>query len=523
MTSNLHSWARTADHICLAGVAIFLLAGLCLSQSASDWPEFHNTNMQRSNPNETVLNVSNVGGLGRQWGYPIGRTDGSPVVANGVVYVGADNGKWYALNAGSGALLWSYQTASGTCCTGPSPAIANGVVYFGSQDGLVYALNASTGAKLWSYQTGALIEPPPTIVNGVVYIGSTDGNLYALNAGTGALLWNYDIGNTGWDSPAVANGVVYVGSSNNYVYALNAGTGALLWSYAGNAGWSSPAVANGVVYVVSGDNGAYYTEGDVYALNASTGAKMWSFNIGSGYPQGSSPAVANGAVYVGSGDGNVYALNANTGAELWSHSLGGNNVGGSPAVANGVVYIGNYSGAMFALNARTGVGLWSYQTPTGTYAISSSPAVANGLVYIASTDGHFYAFGLPSADLTLRSVAYPTPPLPGGSLTYAFKVWNHTSVAAEHEVLTTQVPAGTTFSSIELSGTAGLGSCTTPAVSVSGPVVCQENSVMRPGSTWTIRLTVQITAPAGTVLTETATASSDNEGSSSATIHNSVR
>ena len=36
-----------------------------------------------------------------------------------------------------------------------SPAVANGVVYVGSDDGNVYALNASTGAKLWSYTTGS--------------------------------------------------------------------------------------------------------------------------------------------------------------------------------------------------------------------------------------------------------------------------------------------------------------------------------------------------------------------------------
>jgi uncharacterized repeat protein (TIGR01451 family) len=129
---------------------------------------------------------------------------------------------------------------------------------------------------------------------------------------------------------------------------------------------------------------------------------------------------------------------------------------------------------------------------------------------------------LPGTGLNLISTPYPTPPVQGGSLTYAFKVWNQSSVNATHEVLTTQVPAGTTFSSIALSGTAGLGSCTTPTVGTSGSVVCKENSAMRPNSTWTIRLTVQITAPVGTVITEGATASSDNLGSNTATSHNTV-
>jgi outer membrane protein assembly factor BamB len=36
----------------------------------------------------------------------------------------------------------------------------------------VYALNASTGAQLWSYATGAAVSASPTVANGVVYIVS---------------------------------------------------------------------------------------------------------------------------------------------------------------------------------------------------------------------------------------------------------------------------------------------------------------------------------------------------------------
>ena len=70
-----------------------------------------------------------------------------------------------------------------------SPAVVNGVVYIGSDDGNVYALNASTGAMLWSFTTGGRVESSPTVVNGVVYIGSDDDNVYALNASTGNKLW----------------------------------------------------------------------------------------------------------------------------------------------------------------------------------------------------------------------------------------------------------------------------------------------------------------------------------------------
>ena len=53
------------------------------------------------------------------------------------------------------------------------------MVYVGSLDGNMYALNASTGAKLWSYATGSYVESSPAVANGVVYVGSDDGSVYA--------------------------------------------------------------------------------------------------------------------------------------------------------------------------------------------------------------------------------------------------------------------------------------------------------------------------------------------------------
>jgi eukaryotic-like serine/threonine-protein kinase len=57
--------------------------------------------------------------------------------------------------------------------------VANGVVYVGSEGHNVYALNAKTGAMLWSYSTGNYVDSSPAVVNGVVYFGSDDYNVYA--------------------------------------------------------------------------------------------------------------------------------------------------------------------------------------------------------------------------------------------------------------------------------------------------------------------------------------------------------
>ena len=432
-------------------------------------------------------------------------------MVNGVVYFGSYDGNVYALDAGTGVTLWSYATGNPAQS---SPAVVNGVVYIdsgNSGNGNLYALNAITGTKLWSYATGDAAQSSPAVVNGVVYISSPFGdNLYALDASTGAKLWSYDTGPAS-TSPAVENGVVYV--SAGILYALNASTGAKLWSYdtgIQNAGLSSPAVANGVVYFGSGFN--------VYALNASTGAELWNYDTG-GFVD-SSPAVANGVVYVG-GNGNLYALNASTGAKVWSIRSG---VGlTSPAVANGVVYVSDdTNGTEYALNAGTGAKLWSYDTRScaNCSAALSSPAVVNGVVYVGSLESDFngnalaccfYAFslGAGSADLFLRINPSTMTVHQGDLLTFAFPVWNLGPGNAVHEVLNTQVPEGTTLDYVRISGTPGLGTCTTPPYEGTGEIVCHENSAMAPNTTWTVRVVVKVTAPSGTVITESATTTED--------------
>jgi outer membrane protein assembly factor BamB len=162
---------------------------------------------------------------GTHWITAIGRrepqrVEGPHIAGPEHVLVGVGSFGVCALNAATGAKVWSFATVLPSTLFS-SPAVANGVVYVGSFDGSVYALNARTGAKLWSFATGGAVVSSPAVANEVVYVGSDDNSLYAFDALTGGFLWGAETGGPVKSSPAVANGVVYVGSNDNNLDAVS--------------------------------------------------------------------------------------------------------------------------------------------------------------------------------------------------------------------------------------------------------------------------------------------------------------
>ena len=76
-------------------------------------------------------------------------------------------------------------------------AVANDLIYFGSGT-IVYALDAGTGALVWRYVAQGnpynAAFSSPTVANGMVYFTGEDSNVYALNAATDALIWTTSTG-----------------------------------------------------------------------------------------------------------------------------------------------------------------------------------------------------------------------------------------------------------------------------------------------------------------------------------------
>lgn len=118
-----------------------------------------------------------AGGL--QWGSAV---DGKRVYtananSNFVPYNGATSGVWSGLDAVTGQILWQTRPPDGGSTSGPVTT-ANGVVFGCSLDpqGHMYALNAASGAILWSFTSGGSCLSGAAISDGMLFWGSGYSN-----------------------------------------------------------------------------------------------------------------------------------------------------------------------------------------------------------------------------------------------------------------------------------------------------------------------------------------------------------
>ncbi|MBI4722592.1 MAG: PQQ-binding-like beta-propeller repeat protein [Candidatus Stahlbacteria bacterium] len=213
----------------------------------------------------------------------------SPCYMDNVIFIGANDGKFYALNP-DGSIKWSVSTAGGVYFS--SPVVGDSFVYCvpGDYDKKAYALNKETGTIKW-----------------VNSLGSKDIGHYISSA---TLLRV---------SEDMANKIV---TSSPYSYV------------------SSPALDRATLYVCSG-----YPTLSIYALDIYNGNLKWQKEIGKASDIGfcSSPIITDTIVWVGSGSGILYAFSALTGDSLWAFSLGSPIIS-SPAFANGSIYVATQGG-----------------------------------------------------------------------------------------------------------------------------------------------------------------------------------
>lgn len=242
--------------------------------------------------------------------------------------------------------------------SGSSPVIADGVLYVGSADGAVYALDSKTGDTKWRFQTGESLSPATsgpqvtTVPRGTSVADQMIAGMNAVEKQMAQGIRRVDM------TPAVENGTVFIGSGDRSFYAIDAATGKKKWSYVAGSGMASnnftsypvPAAVlkNGTVYFVTVDG--------LHALEALTGKRKWLFetlqeiptkemNFGrKRAPEG--PVLGEGVIfltawpYIGSDASKksfLYAVDPESGKAKWVTSVAGLDIT-APVTAKGLAF-----------------------------------------------------------------------------------------------------------------------------------------------------------------------------------------
>lgn len=410
------------------------------------WPQFlHDAAHTGTTDAETAITPKNVKRLALAWWAPSG-FNGSPSVADGVVYIGAGDGTLNAYPVDCGVAgaecAPQWHGDAGSIIDWSSPAIADGLVTIGAGGDLTAwdvgcATDGGACTPRWTGTSGDIGYSSPAMADGLVAIGGNDGRLAvydqacATDGGSCTPLWTAAIGDEVHTSPAIADGIVYIGGQDGRLTAYpercreDGGVCDPLWvgQAAGAFENSSPVVVDGVVYAGAQD-GYLYAWPVGCAADGATCEPLWRGKAGG--PIQASVAVTDGMVYLPTFGQRLLAFETGCRedggicAPAWRTARmgrGRGQIASSPAVANGVVFVGSQGtdqqdGRLWAYPARcrpvAGLCAPLWRSDSTGDLINASPAVADGRVYIASNDGRLLAFSLGGGDTTAPTVSAPT-------------------------------------------------------------------------------------------------------------------
>ncbi|MCX6815092.1 MAG: PQQ-binding-like beta-propeller repeat protein [Candidatus Aenigmarchaeota archaeon] len=279
----------------------------------------------------------------------------TPVVKDGVVYVGACDKNFYAVDAETGRVLWRFPTSNAILST----AFLDGnMLYFGSFDGCLYAISTS-GRLVWKFASGDKIFSDPLVWKDRIYFGSRNGNVYALEKSSGKIAWVFSTGGPISSSPVVHEGTLYIGSNDRNLYAIDAETGRMKWKFpTGGEVRYTPAVWDDKIIFGSLD-------GLIRAVDTK-GTLVWDFATNEGIGT-AHQIISNGLVFFGSRDMCYYALD-NKGKLVWKYRAKGPPC--DAIVLNGLLYLGHWENNLCVLDEKTGRELWTF--PTNGFVVQIS-------------------------------------------------------------------------------------------------------------------------------------------------------
>jgi alcohol dehydrogenase (cytochrome c) len=236
-------------------------------------------------------------------------------------------------------LAWDWGMTPGGR-TQETPLVHDGIMYIQNSTHLIQALDAATGELIWEYQYELPDEVNPSgernkaIYGDKLFIATRDAHLVALDAKTGQLVWDQQVADYkkgfGYSSgPIVANGVIVQGMTNCsnaqpggcFFTGHDPDTGAELWRVNTIARGDTPEGNSWNGMPLESRHGASAWIAGSYdpeqnLILAGVGQPYpWNVEIAGLTPKSSDPNVTNDALYTNS----TLAIDPSTGDLKWYH------------------------------------------------------------------------------------------------------------------------------------------------------------------------------------------------------------
>jgi outer membrane protein assembly factor BamB/Icc-related predicted phosphoesterase len=312
----------------------------------------------------------------------------TPTVVDGVLYVGANDGKLRAFDAKDGRELWSVDTGAEILA---QPLVVSGRVYSANGLGVVAAYSAASGEPLWTFSADEAVYSSPIEVDGKIVFGCNSGKLYAIDAATGKLVWvNEDAGYSIESKPFVSGDRIYYGAWDTYIRCVDARTGQLIWKELGEGS----RIKKAKKYYSPADCGPVVVDGNLMVadrdymltiLNAQTGERIKAMKEVAAVGLSEDGRHA----YLRKTNGELVKIDR-TGRVIWSTVVEMDVIPAAPIEKNGMVYAISKRGLLSAVSAESGKVLWQYQASPQLF-VMSSPATDGTKVYVTAFDGHLTA------------------------------------------------------------------------------------------------------------------------------------
>jgi outer membrane protein assembly factor BamB len=200
-----------------------------------------------------------------------------------------------------------------------SPLIHEGIVYIGHNSGSMQAFELENGKPVWSEFDGSTYHAAPISYKDQVIYGTVQGRVISRQYTTGKIKYSVDLGASVETKGVVHEGRIFFQLRNHQVFCLDVETGKILWGYKRSISYLTTLQRASVPVVYKDRVLVGLADGTLVALSVDEGVLLFESKLSTAskfVDVDNSPFILNDKVYIGAVGGPLNLIDPNTGKIL---------------------------------------------------------------------------------------------------------------------------------------------------------------------------------------------------------------